>query len=49
MNILILLIPISLFLGLLFLAGFIWAVKQGQYDSLDTDQAKLLIDTEKDA
>lgn len=48
MNILLLLIPISLFLGLFFLGSFIWAVKKGQYDSLDTDQAKLLLDTEDD-
>ncbi len=29
------LIPAALFLGLLGLAGFMWSVREGQYDDLD--------------
>ena len=35
MNILIYLIPIALFLGLLGLAAFLWALRDGQFDDLD--------------
>ena len=44
MDALILLIPIALFLGLLGLAGFLWALRAGQYDDLDGAAALILID-----
>lgn len=42
MNILAVLIPISLFLGLLGLCAFIWALRRGQYQDLEGDAARIL-------
>jgi cbb3-type cytochrome oxidase maturation protein len=44
MDALILLIPIALFLGLLGLAGFLWALRAGQYEDLDGAAARILFD-----
>ncbi len=44
MDILWLLVPFSLFLGLLFLGGFLWMANHGQYDELDSAHLKMLID-----
>lgn len=44
MNALIFLIPISLVLGLLGLAGFLWALRSRQYDDLDGAAARILFD-----
>jgi cbb3-type cytochrome oxidase maturation protein len=44
MNILILTIPIALLLGGSFLASFLWAVKQGQFDDTQTPAVRILID-----
>ncbi len=44
MDALILLIPIALFLGMLGLAGFLWALRAGQYDDLDGAAARILFD-----
>lgn len=49
MNGLILLIPIALGLGLLGLAAFFWALRQGQFDDLDGAALRILIDDEQDA
>lgn len=49
MNILLVLIPLALFLGLLGLAAFIWTLKSGQYDDLDGAARRILIDDEEDA
>ena len=38
------LIPIALFLGLLGLAGFLWSLKNGQYDDLDGAANRILLD-----
>ncbi len=46
MNILLLIIPIAMFLGLFFLFGFIRAVSQGQYDDLETPPLDILNDHE---
>ena len=42
------LIPIALFLGLLGLAGFLWAVRSGQYEDLDGAAERILFDDEDD-
>ena len=38
------LIPIALFLGLLGLGGFLWALRAGQYEDLDGAAARILFD-----
>ena len=43
-NILAILIPASLFLGLLGLAGFLWALRTNQYDDPKGDAARILSD-----
>jgi cbb3-type cytochrome oxidase maturation protein len=42
------LIPIALFLGLLGLAGFLWAMRSGQFDDLDGAAERILFDDEGD-
>lgn len=44
MSALIYLIPAALFLGLLGLAGFLWALKSGQFDDLDGAAHRILLD-----
>lgn len=44
MDVLALLIPAALFLGLLGLAGFLWALKSGQFDDLDGAAERILFD-----
>ncbi|MEI9401876.1 cbb3-type cytochrome oxidase assembly protein CcoS [Mesorhizobium argentiipisi] len=44
MTILVYLIPVALFLGALGLAGFLWAVRSGQYEDLDGAAERILID-----
>ena len=46
MSALIYLIPAALFLGLLGLAGFLWALKSGQFDDLDGAAHRILLDDE---
>ncbi len=48
MSILLYLIPIALVLGLIGLAGFIWALKTGQYDDLDGAARRILIDEDNE-
>jgi cbb3-type cytochrome oxidase maturation protein len=47
MNILLALIPISLLLLGAAIWAFVWAVKQGQYDDLDTPALDILVDDDK--
>jgi cbb3-type cytochrome oxidase maturation protein len=47
MEVMIIMIPISLLLGLGFVVWFIWANKAGQYDDLDTPAHKILFDDRK--
>ena len=47
MSVLIYLIPAALFLGLLGLAGFLWALKNGQFDDLDGAAHRILLDDEE--
>ena len=42
------LIPIALFLGLLGLAAFVWALKNGQFEDLDGAAQRILLDDEED-
>lgn len=44
MNALLLLIPIALFLGLLGLAAFLWAIRSGQFEDLDGAAGRILFD-----
>lgn len=44
MDVLALLIPAALFLGLLGLAAFLWALKSGQFDDLDGAAERILFD-----
>ncbi|MGQ0799095.1 MAG: cbb3-type cytochrome oxidase assembly protein CcoS [Pseudomarimonas sp.] len=46
MNILLALIPISLLLLVLAIGAFLWAVKRGQFDDLDTPALDILGDDE---
>ena len=49
MNILLLLIPISLVLLGVAVAAFVWAVKRGQFDDLDTPALDILEDDDRSA
>ncbi len=40
------LLPVALGLGLLGLAAFFWAVKSGQFDDLEGDSMRILIEEE---
>lgn len=42
MEVLVVLIPVSLFLGLLGLLGFWWTLKRGVYDDPEGDAARIL-------
>jgi len=48
MEALIILIPIALALGLIGLAGFIWAMRHGQYDDLEGAASRILFDEPPD-
>ncbi|MGE0754329.1 MAG: cbb3-type cytochrome oxidase assembly protein CcoS [Alphaproteobacteria bacterium] len=47
MDILLILIPVALLLGLIGLAGFMWALRSNQYEDLDGAAHRILIDDEK--
>ncbi len=47
MNMLLILIPAALLLGLVGLAAFLWALKSGQFDDLDGASERILIDEEE--
>ncbi|MCC5992783.1 MAG: cbb3-type cytochrome oxidase assembly protein CcoS [Rhodobacteraceae bacterium] len=42
MEVLAILIPASLFLGLLGLAAFVWTLRKGQYDDPEGDSQRIL-------
>lgn len=44
MNALVYLIPVALFLALLGLVAFLWALRSGQYDDLDGAANRILFD-----
>lgn len=45
MEILVILIPVSLGLGLLGLLAFVWTLRKGQYEDPDGDAQRILSDT----
>ncbi|CAN5482835.1 cbb3-type cytochrome oxidase assembly protein CcoS [soil metagenome] len=47
MTILIYLIPVALFLGGMALIAFIWALCSGQYDDLDGDAERILLEPDE--
>jgi len=44
MNVLVVLIPVSLFLGGVGLAAFLWSVRSDQYDDSAGNAARILLD-----
>ena len=44
MNVLVVLVPLALGLGLAGLAAFLWSLKSGQYDDLDGAALRMLRD-----
>jgi cbb3-type cytochrome oxidase maturation protein len=44
MNVLLLLVPLSLMLLVLAIGAFVWAVRRGQFDDLDTPALDILVD-----
>ncbi|PKR57892.1 cbb3-type cytochrome oxidase assembly protein CcoS [Thalassospira lohafexi] len=48
MSNLLLLIPIALFLGLLGLGAFLWALKSGQFDDMEGAANRILFDDDDD-
>ena len=44
MDSLLILIPLAIFLGLLGLAAFLWALRAGQFDDLDGAAHRVLMD-----
>lgn len=46
---LLILIPAALFLGLLGLAAYLWALRSGQFEDLDGAAARILLDDDEDA
>ena len=48
MRILLLLVPISLLLLGIAIAAFVWAVRRGQFDDLDTPPLDVLRDDDQD-
>lgn len=49
MNILLMLIPISLVLLIAAVAAFVWAVRRGQFDDLDTPALDILDEDDRPA
>jgi cbb3-type cytochrome oxidase maturation protein len=45
MSIIYILLPLALLLSFGFLAAFIWSVKDGQFDELDSPSYRLLFDS----
>ena len=46
MEVLVILVPLALMLGTLGLAGFLWSLKNGQYDDLDGAGWRAIADDE---
>ena len=46
MNVLVVLVPVSLFLGALGLVAFVWTVRSSQYDDLEGDAQRMLFGDE---
>lgn len=48
MNILVFLIPVSLFLGFLGLGAFMWSLRHAQYDDMEGARHRILTDRNDD-
>lgn len=48
MSVLLYMIPLALLLGGVALLAFMWALKSGQYDDLDGDARRILLDDDLD-
>jgi len=49
MDILIILIPLALLLGLIGLGGFVWSLKSNQYEDMDGAALRVLLDDDMSA
>lgn len=49
MSVILYLIPAALFLGLLGLAAFLWALRSGQFEDLDGAASRILFDDDETA
>ena len=47
MNILVILVPVSLVLSILGLLAFLWSIRHRQYDDLEGDAWRILLDDEQ--
>lgn len=47
MEVMIVLIPLALLLGLVFIGSFVWMTMKGQYDDLETPRLRMLLDDKK--
>ena len=47
MDVLLVLVPVALFLGGLWLAAFLWALKSGQYDDLEGAAWRAIMDDDE--
>lgn len=47
MNIIFILLPLSLFLGLVFFLAYLWCVRTDQFEDLKTPAVRILADEEK--
>jgi cbb3-type cytochrome oxidase maturation protein len=48
MSVIVLLIIFSILVALIFLVAFIWAVRSGQYDDLESPSVRMLFDEKSD-
>jgi cbb3-type cytochrome oxidase maturation protein len=46
MGIILVLLPLSILLALIFLGAYLWGVKRGQFDDLDTPPLRVMHDDE---
>lgn len=44
MEIIIILLPLALLLGLIFFLAFVWTLRKGQFDDLETPRFRILLD-----
>lgn len=49
MPIVYILLPVALFLAMLAVVAFVWAVRDGQFDDLETPATRILHDDDQDA
>ena len=47
MEVLVFLVPLALMLGLVGLVGFLWSLKNGQYEDLDGASERILYDDDR--